>query len=271
MPRGTIYINTALCRRIGAMVEGPVQVGYDADARKLGIRAAKPGAKGVRRMANRGHRSREITAGPFLAKHGLIPTEPLTLPVQIDQDPDTKAQRIVAVLPIAAPQAAPQPAPTPEPQCPEKQKCDEAEANAAAEIDAAIDFEDTADEALTALPLRSERRVCEYCTFRRTERCMNRQSPHAHKHVGPGESCDLFVRRKVVAPPPKRDVYKPKGQRQRPLGKRLRVLCTVCRTEHAMRKARTPWPHDKNGIDYRAGRGDRDHRCPGSDKTGEPI
>lgn len=48
----------------------------------------------------------------------------------------------------------------------------------------------------------------------------------------------------------------------RPLTRR-RALCPECGTEHVVTRNGL-FPHDSSGVDYRAGRGDPDARCDGS-------
>lgn len=267
-PDGVAYISAALARELRAKAGAVqwVQVVYEAVTRRLGFRACGDCAAGTRRLSDNKGAVRIQGAEP-LRYFGIMPDERTVLDATVERDPQTRAWQIVATLPAPGGQSPPGPPGRAAPEPPE--------AEIAAELDAAIDYEDDfdPDDALTALPLKGERRICETCTFRRTGLCMNPQSRHANLDVGAGESCDLFVRRKLFAPPPaKKDVYRPKARpRAAVVHKRPRVLCSVCRTEHAASGDGRPYTHDVDGVEYRGGHGDRDRRCPGSDKPGTKI
>lgn len=93
--------------------------------------------------------------------------------------------------------------------------------------------------------------------------CESSASPHHRKLVSPASLCNAYQPRQAV--PPDRAVRSGAlDKRGRPLTRR-RALCPECGTEHVV-TYNGLFPHDSSGVDYRAGRGDPDERCPGSNR-----
>ncbi len=106
--------------------------------------------------------------------------------------------------------------------------------------------------------------TCAYATrIKGSDRhlCEAKESPNRRKLVPPTRLCNTYKPRK--ASPPDRAIQSgAMDKRGRPLANR-RALCPECGTEHVVTHNGL-FPHDGSGVDYRAGRGDPDNRCPGS-------
>jgi hypothetical protein len=93
--------------------------------------------------------------------------------------------------------------------------------------------------------------------------CEASASPNRRKLVSPTTLCNAYKPRQAV--PPDRPIQSGAvDKRGRPRVTK-RALCRECGTEHAVTRNGL-FPHDSSGVDYRAGRGDMDDRCPGSNR-----
>jgi len=91
--------------------------------------------------------------------------------------------------------------------------------------------------------------------------CDSRTGPNRRKLVKPGDLCNDYKIRKATPPDGAiRAGVVDKRQRYR---SNPRAICPECGTEHTVTGVGL-FPHDGDGVDYRAGRGDKDNRCPGS-------
>jgi len=142
----------------------------------------------------------------------------------------------------------------------------------------ATDRDLTPDEAKTFLAIK---RTCEQCAHWTSGICTADDSPRSYMQVGAATpACPTFEsilgladKRRAPGPGPRAtDPPSPPSVARRPQARRRpRCRCRVCGTEHSMTPKGRPWAHDADGVDYRAGRGDRDRRCPGSDQKGTSL
>lgn len=127
--------------------------------------------------------------------------------------------------------------------------------------------EEPADSQIEEMDAEGIGPCCETCAYatriKGSDRhlCEASASPNRRKLVSPTTLCNAYKPRQAVLP----DRAIQAGaldKRGRPLTGR-RALCPECGTEHVVTHNGL-FPHDISGVDYRAGRGDPDERCSGS-------
>lgn len=93
--------------------------------------------------------------------------------------------------------------------------------------------------------------------------CESSASPHHRKLVPPSALCNAYKPHQAV--PPDRAIQSGAVDKRGRFRVTKRALCPECGTEHVVTHNGL-FPHDSSGVDYRAGRGDMDDRCPGSNR-----
>lgn len=91
--------------------------------------------------------------------------------------------------------------------------------------------------------------------------CDRKENPHRTHLRPPTALCNDWKERLEI--PPDRSVQAGVADDRGRIRSSERRTCPTCHTEHAV-TTKGLWPHDIHGIDYRAGRGDRENPCPGS-------